>query len=159
MRGTLIKGLGFGLTSGVITTLGIIVGLHSGTHSQLAVIGGIVVLAIADALSDALGIHVSEEAEKEHTTKEIWEATFYTFLSKFAFALTFVPPMIFLEILTAIFVSIGWGLFLIVILSFYTAKSQGKNVYKTITEHILLAVVVIILAHLVGDLIYGLLGV
>ena len=56
-------GMSFGLTSGIITTLGLIVGLHSGTHSKLAVIGGILTIAMADAFSDALGIHVSEESE------------------------------------------------------------------------------------------------
>ena len=45
-------GLSFGLTSGVITTLGLIVGLASGTESKLAVIGGIITIAVADALSD-----------------------------------------------------------------------------------------------------------
>lgn len=34
-------------------------GLHSGTHSRAIVIGGILTIAIADAMSDALGIHVS----------------------------------------------------------------------------------------------------
>jgi hypothetical protein len=38
-------GLSFGLTSGVITTLGLMVGLHSGTHSRTVVIGGIVTIA------------------------------------------------------------------------------------------------------------------
>ena len=47
-------GMSFGLTSGIITTLGLIVGLHSGTHSKLAVIGGILTIAMADAFSDAL---------------------------------------------------------------------------------------------------------
>lgn len=51
--------------------------------------GGIVVV---DALSDALGVHVSEEAEDRHTTREIWESTLATFLSKFVFALTFIIP-------------------------------------------------------------------
>ena len=60
-------GMSFGLTSGIITTLGLIVGLHSGTHSKLAVIGGILTIAMADAFSDALGIHVSEESEATHT--------------------------------------------------------------------------------------------
>ena len=66
MKSVLWKGVGFGLTSGVITTLGMIIGLHSGTRSKLAVEVGIIVLAIADASSDAMGIHVSEEAEMEH---------------------------------------------------------------------------------------------
>ena len=54
------KGLGFGLTSGVITTLGLIVGLHAGFQSKAVVIGGILTIAIADAL----GIHPSEEFDK-----------------------------------------------------------------------------------------------
>lgn len=35
-------GASFGLTSGPITTMGLMVGLHSGTHAKLAVIGGVV---------------------------------------------------------------------------------------------------------------------
>ena len=79
MRHSIQVGFSFGLTSGIITTLGIIVGLNSGTHSQLAVIGGILTIAIADSLSDAMGIHISEEAENKHSSKEVWESTFATF--------------------------------------------------------------------------------
>ena len=85
MRLSIRKGFSFGLTSGIITTLGLIVGLHSGTHSNIVIIGGILVIAIADAMSDALGVHVSEESENKHSTKEIWESTVSTFLSKFVF--------------------------------------------------------------------------
>lgn len=58
MRLSLKKEFSFGLTSGVITTLGMMVGLHSSTHSKLAVIGGIIAIAIADAFSDAVRILV-----------------------------------------------------------------------------------------------------
>lgn len=59
MRTSWKTGISFGLTSGVITTLGLMAGLYSGTHSRAIVIGGILTIAIADAMSDALGIHVS----------------------------------------------------------------------------------------------------
>jgi hypothetical protein len=52
-------GLSFGLTSGLITTLGLMIGLNSGTNSKLVVIGGILTIAVADSLSDSLGIHIS----------------------------------------------------------------------------------------------------
>ena len=52
MKRSLKSGFGFGITSGIVTTLGLIVGLSSGTHSELAVIGGILSIAIADGLSD-----------------------------------------------------------------------------------------------------------
>jgi len=63
MKDSLRTGVSFGLTSAVITTLGLMVGLQSGTHSKIVVLAGILTIAIADAFSDALGIHVSEEAE------------------------------------------------------------------------------------------------
>jgi vacuolar iron transporter family protein len=51
------------------------------------VLSGILTIAIADAFSDAFGIHISEEAENKHTAKEIWTATISTFLAKFLFAM------------------------------------------------------------------------
>ncbi|MBU0501654.1 MAG: hypothetical protein KJ811_00210, partial [Candidatus Margulisbacteria bacterium] len=94
MRHSIKVGFSFGITSGIITTLGLMVGLNSSTHSELVVIGGILTIAIADALSDALGIHISEESENVHSTKEIWEATLATLFSKFLFALTFIIPIL-----------------------------------------------------------------
>ena len=38
MRTSLKIGFSFGLTSGVITTLGLMVGLHAGTHSKSVVL-------------------------------------------------------------------------------------------------------------------------
>ena len=153
MRRVLWKGVGFGLTSGVITTLGVVIGLHSGTHSKLAVLVGITVLAIADALSDAMGIHVSEEAEMEHSTRELWEASFFTFLSKLFITSSFIIPIEILDLYTAIIVSTIWGIFLITIFSFCMAKSQGQNPYKKIAEHVLITIVVVLLTHYLGDII------
>ena len=58
MKESVKKGFGFGLTSGVITTLGMMVGLNASTGSRTAVIGGIIAIAIADAFSDAVGMHI-----------------------------------------------------------------------------------------------------
>jgi VIT1/CCC1 family predicted Fe2+/Mn2+ transporter len=151
MKHSLKTGFSFGLTSGIVTTLGLMVGLHSGTHSKLVVIGGILTIAIADAFSDALGIHISEESENKHTTKEIWESTISTFLSKFVFALTFVIPLLLFPLTTAIIVSIVWGLFVLGILSFYIAKEQKIKPWKVILEHLLIALGVIVITHYVGD--------
>ena len=41
MKSSFRMGFSFGLTSSVITTLVLIVGLHAGTHSRAAVLGGI----------------------------------------------------------------------------------------------------------------------
>jgi len=63
MNPALKKGLGFGITSAIITTLGIIVGTHAGTDIKHAVIAAILVIALADSLSDAMGVYFSEKAK------------------------------------------------------------------------------------------------
>lgn len=151
MRSSIIKGISFGLTSGVITTLGLIVGLHSTTGSLKVVVGGIFVIAIADALSDALGVHISEESENNHTAKEIWVATIFTFVAKFIFSLIFVIPFLFLPLLTAIQVSVIFGLFIIAVFSFYIAKEQKISSFEVVGEHLLIASLVIAITHFVGD--------
>lgn len=144
-------GFSFGLTSGTITTLGLMVGLHSGTHSKVAVMGGILTIAIADAFSDALGVHISQESQNKYSQKQIWEATIITFLSKLAFALTFILPVLFFNLSQAIIISIAWGLFLLALASYFIAKKQNVNLFKAVLEHLGIALAVIIITHLVGD--------
>lgn len=153
MKVSMRKGIGFGLTSGIITTLGLIVGLHSGTHSKPVVIGGILVIAVADALSDSMAMHISEESEAAHSVKEVWESAISTFFSKLIFALTFLIPILVLDLHSAILVSIGWGLFLITLFSIYTAKQTKVKIYKVILEHLIIAIAVILATHYIGDLI------
>jgi VIT1/CCC1 family predicted Fe2+/Mn2+ transporter len=150
-RHSIKTGLSFGLTSAIITTLGLMVGLHSGTKSRLVVISGILIIAIADAFSDALGIHMSEESENKHSAKEIWESTIATFIAKFVFTSTFIIPLLLFPFNTAIVVSILYGLVLLSLFSLYMAKEQGEQPWKVIGEHILITMVVIVLTHYVGD--------
>ena len=151
MRDSLKKGFGFGLTSGIITTLGLIVGLNSSTHSQLVVLGGILTIAIADAFSDALGMHISTEYENKTSDKGVWEATGATFISKLLFALSFAVPVLLLPLSTAVIVSIVWGLSLIILISHLIAKQVKKPTYSVAFEHLAIAVIVIIATNIVGN--------
>ncbi len=143
-------GLSFGLVSGAITSLGLVVGLAFGTQSRLAVIGGIVTIAVADSFSDALGIHVSEEAENVHTEAEIWASTVATFLAKFATATSFLVPILLLELETAVWVSVAWGLAAVGGLSWVIAGREGGRPWPAVAEHVGVAVVVIALTALLG---------
>jgi VIT1/CCC1 family predicted Fe2+/Mn2+ transporter len=148
-------GVCFGLTSGVITTLGLMVGLNSGTHSKPAVLGGILTIAVADAFSDALGIHIAEESENTHSHWEIWQSTIATFVSKFLFALTFAVPVLLLDLSTAVIVSVVYGLSILGALSFYLAREQGDIPAKVVAEHLGIALLVIVATHTVGQWIGG----
>ncbi|UCD26671.1 MAG: hypothetical protein JSV75_00635 [Candidatus Bathyarchaeota archaeon] len=152
-----ITAISFGLTTAVITSLGMIVGMHSATSSRLAVVAGIVIMAFADGLSDAVSLHTAEEAEVEeeeskHTAKEIWLTTLLAFISVSGFTLTFAIPILFLPSYSAIVVAIVWGMLLLILLNLYIAKIRKENPMKLLLEHIFLAVVVIVISYFVGNL-------
>jgi len=157
MKPSTRTGFSFGITSGIITTLGLMVGLHSGTHSKLVVLGGILMIAIADAFSDALGIHIAEEY-KSKNIRNVWGATISTFLSKFIFALTFIVPVLLFKLSTAIIVSIIWGLSLLSVLSYNIAKKQKVKPWKVVTEHLVIAMAVITITHFIGEWIARIFG-
>lgn len=148
-------GLSFGLTSGIITTLGLVVGLNASTGSKLAVIGGILTIATADSFSDALGIHISQESQNKHSEQSIWEATVATFLSKFIFALTFVVPILFFEISKAIVVNIIWGFSVLSFFSYLIGKKQNKRPVSVVFEHLFIGLLVVVITHLLGKWITG----
>ena len=143
-------GLFFGATSGVITTLGLMVGLQSGTGSLAAVFGGVIVIAISDAMSDAMGIHLSEEADPESTRAHIWAATLSTFVSKFFVAVSFALPLLWLPLDQAVAVGVAWGLIIISVMSYFLARLQQASVWRAVAEHVAIALVVVTISHYVG---------
>jgi VIT1/CCC1 family predicted Fe2+/Mn2+ transporter len=143
-------GLFFGATSGVITTLGLITGLNAGTQSITAVLGGILVIAVADSMSDALGIHLAEEADPETDHEHVWQATITTFLTKFVFALSFAVPLLLLPLDLAVMASIAWGMLVIIVLSYFLALSQNESPWHIILEHLGIAILVVVLSHFIG---------
>lgn len=143
-------GLFFGATSGVITTIGLIAGLHAGTNSVTAVLGGILVIAVADALSDALGIHLAEEADPNATQHHIWAATITTFFTKFLFAITFAVPVLLLPLTSAVLASVAWGIAVIAVLSLFIAKAQKSSPLAIVAEHVGIAIFVVVISHYIG---------
>jgi vacuolar iron transporter family protein len=49
----------------------LMMGLYSGTNSRTVVTGGIVTIAVADAV----GIHIAEESKNNRNVSEVWEST------------------------------------------------------------------------------------
>lgn len=151
MLASAIKGACFGLTSGIITTLGMMVGLSSGTQSKAVVVGGIVSIALADSFSDALGIHISEESDKNRSHMEVWSSTISTFFSKLIFSSMFIIPVLLLSLNNAIVVSVIAGLILLGVLSYFIAKDNNDKPLNVIGEHLFIGIVVVIITHYAGE--------
>lgn len=147
---SLLAGISFGLTSGVITTLGILIGVGTVTTLKDIIIAGIISVAIADSLSDALGIHLAKEAEGSRSARQLWGETLATFLGKFFFTLVFIIPVLLFPIYTAMIVSAIFGLLAISILSIFIAKLRKESIWKAMFWHDVITVVVVVLSYLAG---------
>lgn len=150
IKQSILTGLNFGITSGVITTLGMMIGLNAATTSKAIIISGILTIAIADSFSDALGVHISQEGEEGKTKKDVWRSTFSTFFSKMLFSLTFLIPIMFFDLSFAIICNLIWGFLLLIFLSYFIAKRQKESPFGVIGEHIAIAILVIYLTNLAG---------
>lgn len=142
----------FGASSALITNLGLIVGLDVGNNAKLNIIGGILVVALADNISDSFGIHIYQESEG-NKRRGIWLSTFSNFLSRILVSFSFVFLIMFLPLDIAVIVSIIWGILLLTFLSYLISKNNKTNVFKAIFEHLSIALIVIVASHFVGRLI------
>ena len=158
MRRAFKTGFSFGLPSGIVTTLGLMVGLNSITQSRLVVIGGILTIALADSFSDAMGMHFSQESDSHLTHSDVWKSTIFTLLSKFIFSSMFIIPVLLFRLDKAILYSILMGLYLIFLTSLIIARERNDNPWKVISEHLLITIFVIILTHYLGIVISNTFG-
>ena len=147
----------FGSTSAIITNLALMAGLHSEANAKINIMGGILVIAIADNISDSFGIHIYQESENIET-REVWISTIFNFISRILVSLNFVALILLLPLNAAIISSIIWGLLLLAAVSYMIAKNEAGNPYLAILTHILIAVVVIFLSNLIGDLLVSRFG-
>jgi len=147
----------FGSTSAIITNLALMAGLHSEPNAKVSIIGGILVIALADNISDSFGIHIYQESEKIET-REIWTSTLFNFLARFIVSLSFIALILFLPLNAAIISSIIWGLLLLTVISYMVARDEAVNPYTSILTHLLIAAGVIFLSNLAGDLLISRFG-
>jgi vacuolar iron transporter family protein len=68
-------------------------------------------------------------------------------------ALSFLVPLLVLELGSAIIASIIWGFAVLTLLSWRLAQAQGTQPWRVIGEHLLIAATVVIATHLIGDLV------
>jgi len=150
MRTSVKKGFSFGLTSSVLTTLGLIIGLYVATHSKSVVIAGIIIISLADAISSSFGIRVSEAYEAKRPFWEVWESTISILLSKFVFSISFIIPILFFTLSTSVVISVIWGLLLTCLFSYFMSKKQKRKPAKLIIEHLIVAIIIIVITYYLG---------
>jgi hypothetical protein len=88
-----IRNFSFGGAAAIVTSLGLIIGLDAASASRATIVGGLLIVAIADNLTDSLSIHMYQESERLDTRKA-FRATLINFATRLSLSLSFVLLMI-----------------------------------------------------------------
>ena len=139
MRG---KYFSFGATSAVITGLAVIVSLSRTANPVIAITTALVVIAIADNISDSFGIHVHQESQKE-SAREVRKTTFTNYVTRVAVVSIFVLLVMLLPVNAAVALSIFFGTAVISVISYFIAKEQEAKPHKIVFQHLLITALVI----------------
>ena len=140
----------FGVTSAIVTSLAFIVSLSESINSRFAIIVSLLVFAVADNISDSLGLHIFQESDLKKS-KVVNVSTFSNFFTRFLVVVVFVLLVEFLPINYAVIVSIIFGISLLSVLSYFIAKEQKTNPYMSILEHLAIAILVIVVSYFLRE--------
>jgi len=138
----------FGGTAGIVTSMALLVGLHATNAGRATLIGALLVVAVADNLTDSLSVQMYQESEH----RERWEAilgTLTNFTTRFFVCLTFVG-IVTLSWEHAVVIGISWGLVLLAVMSYLVARGRSANVFAEIAKHVGIAVLVILVSEGIG---------
>jgi VIT1/CCC1 family predicted Fe2+/Mn2+ transporter len=143
-----------GATAAIITSMGLIAGLTQSDTMRQTTIAGLLIIAIADNISDSLGIHIYKESEGAKK-REILSATFGNFLLRLILVVSFIMIVVLFPSVQALIISSVWGLTLLILLSYSIAKAKKTTVRAEIIWHVVVALLVIIGSKLLGGFILG----
>jgi len=144
-----LQRISFGGPAAIVTSTGVIVGLRSATMGKAAIAGSLLILALADNLTDSLGLHIYQESERP-PPREAFLITIANFLTRLLLASSFVALVLIVPGPQVVYVSILWGLALLAALSFAIARLRKVSAASEIIKHCAVALTVIALSQLTG---------
>ena len=105
----------FGSISGVITSLGVILGMYGANLQTHPIIISLISIGLSDSVSDALGIYYGMNVKSE--TNIAKQQAFFVFVSKLILPLIMIIPFIIVNRDLAVVINILFGSLVILLIS------------------------------------------
>ncbi|HEX3953015.1 MAG TPA: hypothetical protein VHW90_05540 [Stellaceae bacterium] len=144
-----LKKLSFGGPAAIVTSMGLIVGLDTATATKAAVVGGLLIIGLADNLTDSLSVHIYQESERL-AERQAFRTTVANYFSRLTVTVSFVFLFALLPSTAAIATCLAWGLFLLCGLSYLLAKERQVSAAGEILKHVGVAFAVIAISKVLG---------
>ena len=135
--------ISFGVTSAIVTSLAFIVSLSGNNEPRMPIIGSLLVFAIADNISDSLGIHIFQESDLKKAGT-LNASTVSNFLARFLIILSFVAVVYLMPIQLAVFTSVVWGISILMFLTYQIAIERETKPLPAMMQHLAIATLVIV---------------
>jgi VIT1/CCC1 family predicted Fe2+/Mn2+ transporter len=149
-----LRWISFGSPAAIATSMALIVGIDSATASKATVLASLLIIGIADNLSDSLSVHIYQESERL-MQRHAFRTTIANYLARFTVAASFFFLFLALPTAAAIYVCVAWGFLLLAVLSYLLAKARNVNAWLEIVKHTGVAALVVIVSKFLGMAIHG----
>jgi len=150
----------FGAEDGIVSTLGVVVGVAAGTNNRDIVILTALVLVVVESISMAAGTYLSNKSEMEvaHlSVRNIFSksisGSFFMGLSYILGGLTSIMPFFFLSPSQAILPSIALSIAVLFTIGFIKGQLAGINKIKSGLEMSLVSISAAALGYLIGKIV------
>jgi VIT1/CCC1 family predicted Fe2+/Mn2+ transporter len=139
----------YGSTAAIVTSLGLIVGFGAASVSRSAIVSSLLIIALADNITDSLSIHIYQESENLEAGAAI-RATLTNFAARLLAALSFVGIVLAFSGLTAQLIATAWGVLLLGALTYVLSRVRRVRPWPEIAKHLVVAVAVVAVSRLLG---------
>jgi hypothetical protein len=142
----------FGATSAIVTSMGVTIGFGAGGISKSTIIAGLLIVGLADNLTDSLSIHIYQESERLEQ-RAAFRATIGNFATRLIISLSFVALAFSFSSTNMLLACLLWGVLLLASLTWLVAKNRNANVSTEILKHLGVAAAVVAASFATGNFI------
>jgi VIT1/CCC1 family predicted Fe2+/Mn2+ transporter len=139
----------YGGTAGIITSVSLIIGLNAASASKGPIVSALLVVALADNLTDALSIHLYQESERLEA-RSAFRTTLSNIAARLLVSVSFVLLVLWLPIAIAVVAATIWGLGLIAILTAILARERKVRLMPEIVKHLVVAAGILLTSKAIG---------
>ena len=144
-----LRRVSFGSTAAIVASMGLVVGLDAATVTKEAIVASLLLVAVADNLTDSLSVHIYQESERL-AEREAFRSTVANFLARLLVCVTFILILVLLPTSQATQACVIWGFVLLSGLSYLLARARAVSAFSEIWKHAAVALVVILLSKAIG---------
>ena len=146
-----ISRISYGGTAAIVTSMALITGLNSVVTGKSTLITALLVVALADNITDSLSIHIYQESA-QLDEREAFIGTLSNFTTRLLGSLSFVFIIVEFPPTVVVLGSIVWGNLLLSVLTYFLARERNVRILPEVIKHLVVAAVAIIISKIIAHL-------